>query len=307
MASDYGYTFTVFTATFNRAHTLHRVYESLTRQTFRDFEWFVVDDGSTDKTESLVLDWQREASFPIRYVWQENAGKPSATNRGARLAEGELFLRLDSDDACLPHALERFKHHWESIPKSQRSDFLGVAGLVQRPDGKLEGTPFPSSPCDSTSLEILRHGVRGEKWGFVRTAVMREFPFPVLRGERFLPESVVWYRMARLYRTRFINEMLRIRHREEENLSDPLARILNPQGAILSCRERIAAADVLTRSIVFRACANRVRFGLHAGEGLSNQLQELPSPAYQLGALVAGLALYIRDQRYLRRRKHPGD
>ncbi len=283
MASEYRYTFTVFTPTFNRAHTLHRVYESLTRQTFRDFEWLVVDDGSTDQTESLVLDWQREASFPIRYVWQENAGKPSATNRGARLAEGELFLNLDSDDACLPHALERFKHHWESIPKSQRSDFLGVTGLVQRPDGKLCGTPFPSSPFDSTSLEkIGKHGVRGEKWRFVRTTVMREFPFPVLRGERFLPESVVWHRMARVYRTRYINEVLRIFYLTEESLSAPLARILNPQGAILSCRERIAAADVLPRSIVFRACANRIRFRLHAGDRLSNHRQDLPSPAFGL-------------------------
>ena len=89
---------------------------------------------------------------------------------------------------------------------------LGVTGLVQRTDGKLKGTPFPSSPFDSSSLEIRQHGVRGEKSGFVRTAVMREFPFPVLRGERFLPESVIWYRMARLYRTRFINEVLRIRY-----------------------------------------------------------------------------------------------
>ena len=307
MTPEYRYTFTVFTPTFNRAHTLQRVYESLTRQTFRDFEWLIVDDGSKDRTESLVSGWQGEASFPIRYVWQENAGMPSATNRGAQLAEGELFLILHSDDACVPHALERLKHHWDSIPRSYRSKFVGVTGLVQQPDGRLEGTPFPNSPFDSTALEISKCGVRGEKWGFLRTAVMLEFPFPILREERFLTESVVWNRMARVYRTRYVNEVLHTRYLTNENLSSPLARILSPQGAILSCRERIAAADVLPRSIVFRACANRVRFGLHAGERLGDQIQELPSPGFWLGALAAGLALYLRDRNLIRWRRRQED
>ena len=60
--------FTVFTATFNRARVLHRVYDSLRAQTFRDFEWLVVDDGSTDGTGALVAAWRAEADFPIRYA-----------------------------------------------------------------------------------------------------------------------------------------------------------------------------------------------------------------------------------------------
>ena len=71
----YRYIFTVFTPTYNRAHTLHRVYGSLKVQTFRDFEWLIVDDGSTDDTEALVKQWQAEANFPIRYIWQKNSGK----------------------------------------------------------------------------------------------------------------------------------------------------------------------------------------------------------------------------------------
>ncbi len=74
-------TFTVFTATYNRAHTLHRVYNALQQQTFRDFEWLVVDDGSTDNTEALVRRWQMESAFPIHYIMQPNGGKHSAHNR----------------------------------------------------------------------------------------------------------------------------------------------------------------------------------------------------------------------------------
>jgi len=112
--------FTLFTATFNRAHTLHRVYESLVCQTLRDFEWLIVDDGSTDSTREVVEGWQSEAAIPIRYYHQPNAGYHIAFNRGVELARGELFLSLGSDDACKPYALERFYHHWMAIPETER-------------------------------------------------------------------------------------------------------------------------------------------------------------------------------------------
>src|SRR5690242_19362698 len=101
--------FTVFTPTYNRAHTIERVYRSLCTQNCRDFEWLVVDDGSTDGTEALIRQWQHEAEFPIRYFWQPNAGKHVAMNRGVAEASGSLFLTLDSDDACVPWALERLR------------------------------------------------------------------------------------------------------------------------------------------------------------------------------------------------------
>src|SRR5258707_14117604 len=113
-ASAYEYVFTVFTPTWNRAHTLHRAYQSLHAQTFRNFEWLIVDDGSTDNTREIVEKWQAESEFPIRYIYQENQGKAAAFNRGVREAQGALFLTLDSDDACVNQALERFKYHWDS-------------------------------------------------------------------------------------------------------------------------------------------------------------------------------------------------
>ena len=118
---NYRYVFTVFTPTFNRSLTLRRVYESLRLQTFRDFEWLIVDDGSTDCTKELVEKWRTESSFPIRYIYQENRGKPAAFNQGVQKAQGELFLTLDSDDACVPQALERLKYHWIASRRKKRT------------------------------------------------------------------------------------------------------------------------------------------------------------------------------------------
>lgn len=101
MAKQFLKTFTVFTATYNRADTLHRVYESLCQQTFGDFEWLIVDDGSIDKTEVIVRQWQVQATFPIFYYQQTNQGKAVAANYAAQNANGDLLLPLDSNDACV--------------------------------------------------------------------------------------------------------------------------------------------------------------------------------------------------------------
>src|SRR6266571_625464 len=121
--------FTVFTPTYNRGRFLPRVYESLKAQTFQDFEWLLIDDGSTDDTKALVTRWMGEASFRIRYFRQDNAGKHVATNQAVRLAEGLLLATMDSDDWYVPSALERVLHHWNAIPDDRKSLFAGVCGL----------------------------------------------------------------------------------------------------------------------------------------------------------------------------------
>ena len=95
----FSYKITVFTPTYNRAYILENLYRSLQRQSFTDFEWLVVDDGSSDGTKALFERWQKEDNpFPIRYCYKENGGKCRAINYGLKLAQGELFFTVDSDD-----------------------------------------------------------------------------------------------------------------------------------------------------------------------------------------------------------------
>ncbi|MGK6699482.1 glycosyltransferase family A protein [Acinetobacter baumannii] len=104
---------TIFTPSYNRAHTLHRVYESLQVQTLQNFEWIIIDDGSIDNTEDVVKDIINKSKFPIIYIKQENSGKQAAWNKAVSLAKGEYFCCLDSDDSIYSSVgLERvFKNY----------------------------------------------------------------------------------------------------------------------------------------------------------------------------------------------------
>jgi glycosyltransferase involved in cell wall biosynthesis len=214
------YAFTVFTPTYNRAQTLPRVWNSLKQQTFRDFEWVIVDDGSYDNTHELVSKWKQESTFPIVYLWQEHGHKKTACNLAVREARGALFLTLDSDDECVPTALERLWWHWQNIPADLHPGFSAVTVLCAYPGGKIVGDRFPCTDwLDSDSIELFhRWRVRGEKWGFQRTDIMRQFPFPeYIVG--FVPEGVVWTQISLKYKTRFVNEVLRTYHQSTDSLT----------------------------------------------------------------------------------------
>lgn len=213
-------TFTVFTPTYNRAHTLPRVYQSLCNQTMSDLEWLIIDDGSSDNSLDLIKTWINEDKFPIRYFYQKNSGKHIAFNRAVTLANGELFLPVDSDDAFVDSALERLLYHWREIPDNKRYEYTGVACLCMYADGKIVGDKYPYKSIDSTALENrYKLKIKGDKWGFHRVNVLKEFPFPEPRGAKMthIPEDMVWLKIARKYKMRCINEALLVYHMDSGN------------------------------------------------------------------------------------------
>lgn len=311
---SWDFTFTVFTAAYNRPDTLARTYASLCAQSFRDFEWLIVDDGSPTDLRPLVESWQAEAGFPVRYLRQENQGKHAAHNRAVEAARGRFFLPLDDDDTCLPYALERLYYHWNTIPFSEQESFSAVTGLCIDQDGKLVGDRFPQDVLDSNTLEVhYRYRVRGEKWGFQRTDVLRRYPFPVLPGSSgYMPESVVWSQIARAYRTRYVNEVLRVFYQSRESVSaqarwNPDKMRRNAPGLIY--HNRLILDDQIdylreTPATFLRAAVHYTRFSLHDGRSLTQQARDLThwrARGLWLAALPLGAALYVRD-----RRRQPG-
>lgn len=297
--------FTVFTPTYNRAHSLGRVRDSLAAQTFTDFEWLIVDDGSSDGSAALVAGWQAESPFPIRYHYQDNQGKHVALNRGAALARGELFLTLDSDDACLPQALERLAWHWRQIPPEKRSRFAGVAGRCQDQHGRPVGSPLPRPIMEVSALE-LRHrwGVRGELWGFTRTDLVQVHPAPEPPGARFVPEDLVWTPIALTRLTRFVDEPLRVYHLDQaDSLTASGAPAGHRLGLWLWHRQTLnLELGWFWRDPVhfLRAGVNYARFAAGLGLGLGRQARELTRPPARLLwllGLLPGRWLAARDRR----------
>ena len=210
---------TVFTPTYNRACVLHRVYDSLAAQTYRDFAWLIVDDGSADDTKAVVEGFQATGAFPVEYVYQENQGKHIATNNAVAMTDTELFVIADSDDAFTPDALERLVGAWDSIPEEEKKNYKGVICRCFDSESKEPIGSFPEKQFDSNDLDAyFKLKLNFEKWMLFRTDVLKEFPFPGKgEGLKFFPETVTWRAMARKYQTRFIDDALREYFRDQDN------------------------------------------------------------------------------------------
>lgn len=293
--------FTVFTPTFNRARTLPRVYDSLCAQTFTNFEWLIVDDGSADDTPTLVQGWIDAGRLAVRYLRQANAGKHVAFNRGVREARGELFVPLDSDDSCVPQALERFHHHWKAIPEDGRSGFSGITCLCRDDRGRIVGGPLPADTLDGRPFEVMsRLRRQGEMWGFHRTSVLSAFPFPEVPGERFVPEGLVWNRIGQRYQIRFINEALRGYHDTADSLSAKmiLIRARSPVATVTYYQELMGLRLRLVEKL--KAAANAWRFAL-LGRRAGLAVQTLRChPVYMAVMCLPGMLLAWRDRKATR-------
>jgi len=297
----YKYKFTVFTPTYNRAHTLARVYNSLANQTFKDFEWLIVDDGSTDNTEKIVKKWIHNSGFTIRYIKKQNGGKHTAINVGVKEAQGELFLILDSDDSCVPETLERFDFHWNSIPSEDKNKFSGVTVLCKNSAGKIVGDKFPESPMDMSALKIRsQYKVDGEKWGFHKTDIFKEFPFPEFKGERFISEGLIWNRMAMKYKVRHVNEALRIYEYSPDGLVASMLKIrLNsPIGTRLYYIELSSVQNLLVNKV--KALVNYCRFSFHSKVNAFKILEETDDRIICLMCIIPGYVVYRLDLNKIR-------
>lgn len=300
------YVFTVFTPAYNRAHTLPRLYRSIRAQSFQDFEWVIVDDGSTDNTRELVMAWQKEAAFPIRYFYQANQGKHVAHNLAVREAAGELVAIIDSDDELLPESLETLHATWTDIPENARLLYAGITCPCRTAAGDYDGSQFPQELFDSNEREIrYKYKLKGERWGCLRADVLRAFPFPVLPQTKYVPEGLLWLKIAAVYQTRYINKALRIYHQEGTIPGGQLSH----QPPVRTCQGMaLLHGAILNNDLAWfpyapgtflKSAVHYVRFSLHAGHAGVSLFSALKGPVqYLLCALAvpAGVLLYLRDQ-----------
>ena len=225
---------TIFTPTYNRRNLIDNLYQSLLAQTQKNFEWLVVDDGSTDDTETYFSELlSKQQPFLIRYLKQENGGKHRATNHGVQIATGKLFFIVDSDDYLTEDAIEKVIKWESSLDNSHK--WAGVAGLRGFSKQETVGQRNSRKFIDAKNTERSKHHLEGDKAEVYFTDILKKHPFPEIPGENFISEEIVWNAIAREgYYLRWFNEIIYICSYLEGGLTkDNSKDRKNPQGRLL--------------------------------------------------------------------------
>ncbi len=212
---------------------------SLCAQTSFDFEWLVIDDGSTDNTKTFFNSLPI-SDFPIRYIHKENGGKHRAINMAAKAARGEWFFIVDSDDYLRGDAIETLNRYLKEIENDAR--FCGVTALRITLDGICIGTPCAYQILDTDYLSYRsKYKIVGDRAEVVRSSIIRSFPFPEIEGEKFCTEAVVWNRIAQKYICRYVNESIYYCDYQEGGLSDTYRQIMrnSPYYSMIYARDKM--------------------------------------------------------------------
>lgn len=225
---------TIFTPSFNRRHLIENLYQSLLAQTQKNFEWLVIDDGSTDDTEEYFSELlSKDQPFQIRYIKQENGGKHRAVNRGVKNAKGELFFIVDSDDSLLPEAIKKINSWVKTLDDSKK--WAGVSGLKGFSRQKNVGQRASTEFIDAKNNERRKYHLEGDKAEVYFTDVLKKYPFPEIPGEKFISEEIVWNAIARDgYYLRWFNEIVYVCSYLEDGLTKNSSKDeRSPQGRLL--------------------------------------------------------------------------
>lgn len=223
-------TLTIFTPAYNRAYTLHKCYESLKRQTSDDFVWLIIDDGSTDNTKELVEKWIDEDRVPIRYHYQKNQGMHGAHNTAYSLIETELNVCIDSDDYLTDQAVENIVSFWK---KNKCKNLAGIAALDGLSETKVLGDEFPEEVRESTYWDIYhKYHLRGDKKLIYRTDLIKENPYPIFEGEKYVGLAYKYAKLDDNYQLALLNEIVCIVEYMEDGSSRNMLRQYrnNPRG-----------------------------------------------------------------------------
>jgi len=225
---------TILTPTYNRANGLKTLFQSLYAQTSKEFEWWIVDDGSTDNTAETVQSFITQTEFQIHYIHKENGGKHTALNAAIPQITTELTIIVDSDDTLTSDAVETIYHYHNKYAAYPR--LCGYVFLRKFPDGQISGKLFEPNERIASYVDVRINGddTHADKAEVFYTRCLQEFPFHEFPGEKFLGEDVVWLQMGRKYHMVHINQVIYLFEYLRDGLTKNRRRhnIASPQGCM---------------------------------------------------------------------------
>ena len=284
-------TLSIVTTVYNRETLLQRCFDSLLCQTCMDFEWVVIDDGSTDNSFSVINSFR--APFAIKKLSKENGGKHTALNASHELIDGKYVLILDSDDYLIPSAVEEVINGWK---KYESNDEIGIVILL-----KGESTDKPTCMAyeadEGQPVDIMRyqrktfHGM--DACEVIRTELFMKYPVPVFEGEKFISEGALWNRVSFTHKCVYINKVVYIAEYQEDGLTKsgkPL-RVHNPNGGMFTANLNMNKKNFFKRRVkngFLYTC-----YGFFAKKSIGDMLKTCDSKLLMCMCLPMGLALFV--------------
>lgn len=299
---------TIFTPTYNRLYTLGALYESLCGQSYKDFEWLVIDDGSTDGTCAKIAEWSREGKIAIKYHFKENGGKMSAHNFALTKAEGEWFMCVDSDDSlCGSDVLQNMIEFWENTIKSELPKGVKVENLCgilsyihtyihKQVNIKEHNLQFPLNVKVSSFSELYKNGFNGELALLIKTDIIKLYPYPYFEGENFITDDFVFEQIEEKYKMLLLPMFSQYRNYQNDGYSYNYRKLLltNPLGYRAFNNQRVGLKKFNhTKNVInYIALCLRIKDGTMLSGSANKLLTILLFPL--------GVAKYFYDKRFLK-------
>ncbi|MCB0745390.1 MAG: glycosyltransferase family 2 protein [Ignavibacteriae bacterium] len=222
------YKFTVCTPCYNSSEYIERVFKSLKNQTYNNFEWYVINDASTDDTHYLISDFIKDVDFPVVYHnLKRNQGVRNNINLAIKEATGDFIIFYGHDDEIIPEALSIFN---EVLLKYDSHEISAIYALAKDQNNKLVGNKYSKDILISdywTQMFALNNS--GEKFQCYKTKYLREF-YPLNTSkDNGLPSAWLWGMLGTKYKAIFLNEILRIYYMDVvTSISNTTKRDQNP-------------------------------------------------------------------------------
>lgn len=290
----------IVSPSYNKGATIQRLYDSLIRQTCHDFEWIVINDGSTDNTVEMIKSFHT-GLFPIRFVDKINEGLNRTYNLGVMMAQGDYLVRVDPDDYLIDDAVEQILNYRQLADIDNR--LCGMTFLTKYSNGSIVGYhPFSEVfRCNFADYRLIHHG-KGDRFEVVKTSVSKKFPMLEIEGEKFCRETPMWYGMAEEFDTLYVPYPIYVREYNENSISaNPVKNLSkNPKGAIkgyittLNYLEKKRREGFHVAKETLRAGTNLYRFGLYSKGELRKSLKDIPLRVKILSVLP-GTILHYTD------------
>lgn len=280
---------TIFTPSYNRAHTLGRLYGTLIRQNSKNFCWLIIDDGSTDKTEEIVEKWIKEKNIEIRYYKQENQGKSMAHNKGVELTTTELFVCVDSDDYLTDDAVEEIEYCWNHAKESD----VGILAFKRSEDTLVTSIQYGGKNVRTTLKNAYDNlGLVGDTMLVYRTSIIKKYSFPHFVGEKFVPEAYLYDLIDQDGPLILLKKPLYICEYLSDGYTSNMGELLknNPQGYLAYINQRLKIDKTVKERFL-----DSIRYiAMAIAKGNKSIISQAVYPVYALVAYPFGVLFYYK-------------